>query len=107
VQHASSTRGHFIGAPSQGGGRPASNYACHQGIRFPNGDYRFHFMIQTQNQSCYLGSNGGRSAGAKRCGTGIVGHGKTWHGHGHVVAWPGTVGPHGRLGKGEGPGGVG
>jgi hypothetical protein len=26
--------GHFIGAPRWGGGRPASNYVCHQGFGF-------------------------------------------------------------------------
>jgi hypothetical protein len=61
--------GSFICAPSQGGGRQASNYMRHQGLWVPNGDYNFRFTIQTQNQSYFftLAPICRRSAWAVRC----------------------------------------
>jgi hypothetical protein len=108
--------GSFIGTPSWGGDRPTSNYTLHQGLRFPNGDYGFCFMIQTQNHSTFFPSllrlqwrTVGRGSAVR------FGHGRTWHGNGCGMARPtwereeggvGRVGPIGGLGRTAGLAGV-
>jgi hypothetical protein len=42
--------GHFIGAPSRGGGRPACNHKRHQSLRFPIVDCCFRSQVSNRNQ---------------------------------------------------------